>query len=348
MAKRDYYEILGVPRTASADDIKKAHRKLVRKYHPDVNKDNKQAEERFKEVQEAYDVLSEPGQRRNYDQFGHAGVGAGGPTGGGAGGPGFDPFDAFRRQQGGGAGAGGGGGGARYTYRGGPGVTVEDFDLGGGDFGDVFEQLFGRGRAAGAGRAGATGGGAGGRARPGAQPTRGGDVEHPVTLSFEQAARGTTLPLQINRDGRLETIDVKIPSGVKDGSRVRIRGKGQQGGGEPGDLYIITKVTPHPHFRREGLDILLDLPLSLYEALLGTKVDVPTLEGPVTMTIPPGTSSGAKLRIKGRGIERGGERGDQLVVTRVMVPKTLDDEGKAAIRKLAEKHPVNPRADLRW
>jgi DnaJ-class molecular chaperone len=210
---------------------------------------------------------------------------------GGAPGGGGDPFEAFRRAQG-----QGGGGGGRYTYRGGPGVTVEDFDFGGGggaggaDFGDIFEQIFGsRGPA---GRAGA-----GARARPQPQPQRGSDVEHPVTLTFEQAARGTTLPLQINRDGQLETIDVKIPAGVKDGSRVRIRGKGQQSNGEPGDLYIITRVLEHPYFRRDGLDILLDLPLSLYEALLGTKVEVPTLEGPVTLTIPPGTSSAAKLRI---------------------------------------------------
>ena len=327
--KRDYYDTLGVKKSASADEIKKAHRKLVRKYHPDVNKNNKEAEERFKEVQEAYDVLSDEGKRRNYDQFGHAGVGAGGPPGGGG-----DPFEAFRRQQ--------GGGGARYTYRTGPGETVEDFDFGGGggaDFADVFEQLFGaRGRAGAARRPG----------RAAAPPPRGQDIEHPVTLTFEQAVKGTTLPLQINRDGRLETIDVKIPAGVKDGSRVRIRGKGQHTNGEPGDLYIVTKVVPHPYFRRDGLDILLDLPLSLYEALLGTKVEVPTLEGPVTLTIPPGTSSGAKLRIKGRGVERGAERGDQFVVTKIIVPRELDEEDREAVAKMQQKHPLNPRADLRW
>jgi DnaJ-class molecular chaperone len=334
MAKRDYYEILGVPRGAPADEIKKAHRKLVRKYHPDVNKNNKDAEEKFKEVQEAYDVLSDETKRRNYDQFGHAGVGMGGAPGGGG-----DPFEAFRRAQ---ASRGGGGGGGRYTYRGGPGTTVEDFDFsgGGGDFGDIFEQIFGARGPAGAGRA------AGGRARP--APQRGSDVEHPVTLSFEQAARGTTLPLQINRDGQLETIDVKIPAGVKDGSRVRIRGKGQQSNGEPGDLYIVTKVTPHPWFRREGLDILLDLPLSLYEALLGTKVEVPTLEGSVTLTIPPGTSSHAKLRIKGRGIHRGEEQGDQFVVTKIVAPKGLDDADKDAVRQLDQKHPLNPRTGPPW
>ena len=333
MAKRDYYESLGVGRNATADEIKKAHRKLVRKYHPDMNKNNAQATEKFKEVQEAYDVLSDPDKRRNYDEFGHAGVGAGGAPGTGG-----DPYEAFRRAQ-----QGAGQGGQSYQWRPGPGVSVEDFDMS--DFGDVFEQLFGaRGGQGAGGRVG------GARAsRPRREPPRGQDVEHEVTLTFEQAARGTTLPLQINRDGQLETIDVKIPAGVKDGSRVRIKGKGQQSpGGEPGDLYIITRVLPHPYFKRDGLDILLDLPISLYEALLGAKIEVPTLEGPVTLTIPPGTSSGAKLRIKGRGIERGSEHGDQYVLPRIIVPKNIDDDDRKAIQEMAKKHPLNPRADLKW
>jgi curved DNA-binding protein len=336
MAKRDYYEILGVGRGASADEIKKAHRKLVRKYHPDMNKNNAEATEKFKEVQEAYDVLSDDSKRRNYDQFGHAGVGTAG---------GSDPFAGMRRGQ-----PGAGQGGAGYSYQWSPGsggVSVEDFDLS--DFGDVFEQLFGaRGGGGGAPAGGGRVGGA--RAsRPRREPPRGQDVEHEVTLTFEQAARGTSLPLQINRDGKLETIDIKIPAGVKDGSRVRIRGRGQQSvGGEPGDLYIVTRVQAHPYFRRDGLDILLDLPISLYEALLGTKVEVPTLEGSVTLTIPPGTSSGSKLRIKGRGIERGKDRGDQYVMPRITVPRTLDEEDRTAIGELSKKHPLNPRADLRW
>jgi curved DNA-binding protein len=341
MAKRDYYEILGVPRTATADEIKKAHRKLVRKYHPDVNKDNKQAEDKFKEAQEAYDVLSEPGKRRNYDQFGHAGVAAGGDPNAGAGG---DPWEAFRRsQQGAGDGRGRGG---SYQWRAAPGVSVEDAE--GTDFGDIFEQLFGSRGGGGAGRGGPAGFG-GARSRPRPEPQRGADVEHPVTLTFEQAARGTTIPLQINRDGRLETIDIKIPPGVKDGSRVRIRGKGQESaGGEQGDLYIVTRVQEHPYFRRDGLDILLDVPISVYEALLGTKVEVPTLEGKVTITIPPGTSSHAKLRIKGRGIERGEQKGDQLCVIKIIVPKGLDDEDKKLVRNLEQKHPINARADAPW
>lgn len=334
MAKRDYYEILGVPKTASADEIKRAHRKLALKYHPDRNKGNKGTEEKFKEVQEAYDVLSEPGKRSNYDQFGHAGVGAGGAGAG----PNGDPYEAFRRAQ------GGRGGSARTTWRPSPGVSVEDFDPSqfGGDFGDMFEQLFG-----GRGGAGAARGATRGRARP--EPQRGQDVEHGVTLTFEQAARGTTLPLQITRGpGQNETIEVKIPPGVKDGSRIRIKGRGEQSGGEPGDLFIVAHVLPHPYFRREDLDIYLDVPLSLYEALLGTKVSVPTLDGPVTLTIPPGTSSGAKLRIKGRGVERGADRGDEYVVIKVIVPRSLDEEDRKLVQQLQSRQPVDARADVKW
>jgi len=329
LAKRDFYDILGVSRSASAEELRKAHRKLVRQYHPDVNKNNPHSEEKFKEVQEAYDVLSDETKRRNYDQFGHDGVGAGGARG-----PGVDPFEAFRRAQG--ARSRGGG-----QWQPEPGVHVQDFDAGdGGQFADIFEQFFGQ-------RAGGQRPG-GRRGQPRPTPPRGQDIEYPVTLTFAQAARGMTLPLQINRDGKLETIDIKVPAGVKEGSRVRIKGRGQQAGGEPGDLFIVTKVLPHPYFRRDGLDVYLDLPISIYDALLGTKIEVPTLDGNVTLTISPGTSGGSKLRIKGRGAQRGGEKGDQFVITRVIVPKILDEEDQTAIRKLQEKYPLNARADVHW
>jgi DnaJ-class molecular chaperone len=328
MAKRDYYDVLGVSKTASADEIRKAHRKLALKFHPDRNRDNKQAEPKFKEIQEAYDVLGDAEKRKKYDQHGHAAFE------GGAGGGGADPFDAFRRAQ--------QGRGGSTQWRASPGVSVEDFDLGGGDMGSIFDQLFGAGGARAGGRAGK---GARGR-RP--EPPKGQDIEHPVTLTFEQAARGITLPLQISRESGNETIDVKIPAGVKDGSRIRIRGKGEQGGGEPGDIYIIAHVLPHKYFRREEMDIHLDVPLSVYEALLGTKVTVPTLEGHLTMTIPAGTSSGAKLRLKGHGIERAGEKGDQIVVIKIIAPKGLDDEDKEAVEKLAKKHPIDARKDAGW
>jgi len=343
MAKRDYYEVLGVPKSAGADEIKKAHRKLVRQYHPDVNRDDPKANEQFKEVQEAYDVLSDAQKRQNYDQFGHAGVAGG--FGGGNVPPGADPFEAFRR---------GAGGRARSEWRGGPGTTVEDFDFGqggnGAGFADIFEQLFGSrgGPGGGVGPGGPRPGGARGH-RGGPRPeARGSDIEHPVTLTFEQAARGVTLPLQINREGRIETIDVKIPPGVKDGSRIRIKGRGQQGPDTAGDLYIVTSVRPHAYFKRDGLDVSLDVPVSLYEAMLGTKIDVPTLDGPVTITIPPGTSSGAKLRIKARGIERGEEKGDQHCIVKVVVPKDLDEQDKEAVKQLQAKRPLSPRADTPW
>lgn len=324
MAKRDYYDVLGVSKRATADEIKSAFRKMARKFHPDATKNDAKSTERFKEAQEAYEVLSDATKRANYDQFGHAGVGAGAAPGGG------DAWEAFRRQQGGRQ--------TRQAWQGGPGVSVEDFDVGDADMGSVFEQFFGPGRGA-----------RGGRARQRRAPERGADVEYPVTLSFEQAARGTNLPLQIDRgDGKRETIEIHIPAGVKDGSRVRVKGRGQRGEGEPGDLFILTAVSPHPYFRREGLDVYLDLPISLYEAMLGAKVDVPTLEGPRTLTIPPGASSGAKLRIKGHGIARGDEKGDQIVVTKIIVPKQLDDEDRKLIERLAAKHPLNPRADLKW
>jgi curved DNA-binding protein len=318
MAKKDYYDVLGVNRSASNDEIKGAYRKLARKYHPDATKNDPKSTERFKEVQEAYETLSDATKRKNYDEFGHAGVGAA-PRGG------PDPWEAYRRAQ---QGRGG------QTWQGGPGVSVEDFNVGG-DFGSVFDQLFGqRG---------------GGRSRARGQQ-RGADFEHPLTLSFEQAARGVTLPLQINREGKLETLDVKIPPGVNEGSRIRIKGRGHETPfGEAGDLFIvITHVTPHEYFRREGLDVYVDLPLSLYEAALGTKVDVPTLDGPVTLTIAPGTSSGSKLRLKGHGIQRGSEKGDQYVVPKIVIPRSLDEEDQKLLEKLAAKHPINARADLKW
>lgn len=312
MTKRDYYEVLGVSRTASQDEIKRAYRKLARQYHPDVNKDPS-APEKFAEVQEAYDVLSEPGKRKQYDEFGHAGTGVS-----------PDIYEQMRQAH-----------RARAQT-----VSPEDFEQQfGGQFSDIFDQLFG-----GAGPFGRHGG----RRRHPEQRPRGSDVEYPVTLSFEQAARGTVLPLRINRGGQIETIEVKIPPGVKDNSRVRVRGKGDHSGYEPGDLFIVVTVNPHPYFRRDGLDILLDLPISLYEALLGTRVEVPTLDGKVMLTVPPGTSSGSKLRIKGRGIKRGSEQGDQFCVIKIVVPKHLSDDEQAFIHEMSRRHPLNPREGLGW
>ena len=320
-----------------------------------MNKDDPRAAERFQEVQEAYDVLSDASKRQKYDQFGHGGVG----TGGGGSDP-FDPFEAFRRAQttqgGGGRGRPGGGFGGFGGMGGGGapgGVRVEDLspedleELKNGQFGDVFDQLFGT-----AGPFGRRGG----RPRPdpadyaqtrAARPAEL-NVEYPVSVDFADAAFGTNVPIKLNRGGRLESIDVKIPAGVKDGQRVRIKGRGNQSGGATGDLILIVGVKAHPYFRRDGIDVLLDVPISLYEALLGGKVEVPTLDGRVDLTIPPGSSGGQKLRVKGQGMRRGEDRGDQYVVLKVVVPKDLDAADRAAIEGIRDKHPVNPRADVGW
>jgi len=319
MAKHDFYQILGVNRGANQEEVRKAHRKLVRQYHPDANRDNPEAGEKFREVQEAYDVLSDADKRKQYDELGHVAFNRGEAPNE------ADPSEAYRRAAGRGR-----------PWKAGPSVTVEDFDFGGqGGFGDAFDQFFG---------------GRGRRQRVDPQKHRGADIEHAVTISFEQAARGCTVPLQLNREGRIETIDLKIPSGVKEGSRVRLRGKGQpgMGSGSSGDLYITTRVVDHPYYRRDDLDVYMDLPISIYEAIMGAKVDVPTLDGKVTLTVPPGTSSGAKLRIKQRGIRRGSEQGDQFVVMRVIVPRNVEKDDKALLEELAAKYPVDARQDVRW
>ncbi len=319
MAKRDYYDILGVSRGASEEEIKKAYRRLVRKYHPDVSKE-KDAVEKFKEIQEAYQVLSDPKKRAAYDQFGHAGVGMG--TGASPGGRwSYGP------------------GGASYTW------TSTDRPGGTGfDIGDIFDEIFevfGRG----------------GRRRTRVEdftraPVAGKDIEHHITLAFEQAVWGTRLPIQIRRpNGEVETIEVKIPAGVDEGSRVRVKGKGEMGmfGGPPGDLYIVTHIKPHPYFKREGKDIYLDVPINLTEAILGAKITIPTIDGPTVVRVPAGTSSGQKLRLKGKGVPdpKTGERGDQYAVIKVVVPQNIPEELKECVKKL-ETYTKNPRENLGW
>lgn len=319
MAVRDYYEILGLSKTASADEIRTAHRRLVRKFHPDVNKNDPSASQKFQEVQEAYDVLSDPEKRKQYDEFGRAGP---------------PPFEGGMPP-----------GWAQQAGRGGGRSHVEEVDpadFAGGQFGDIFESLFNRQGPFNRGRAG--------RGAPptdfdAAQPAA---VEYPITLTFEQAARGTTLPLSLQRGNKTETIEVKIPSGVKTGSRVRLKGRGSAGPAGNGDLFVIVQVQDHPYFRRDGLDVLLDVPVSVYEAMLGTTLTVPTLAGRKTITIPPGTSSGAKLRLKQAGVTRGGETGDQYCIVKIIVPKSLDSTDQAALEMIRQKHPIDARSDVGW
>ncbi len=320
MALRDYYDILGVSRTANGDEIKRAYRKLARKYHPDVCKE-KDAEKRFKEINEAYEVLSDRDKRAAYDQFGHAGVGMGAGATGSRGGPGvYGP-----------------GGAKVHTWS----TEGEAFNLE-----DLFGDLFGGGRSPfGRGR---------GRVRP--QPESGRDVEHHVNLNFEEAIRGTHLRIQLQRPdarGRIqtETIEVKIPPGVTEGSKVRVREKGDPGinGGPAGDLYIVTHIREHAYYRREDNDLYIDLPITVTEAIRGAKVTIPTLDGPTVLTIPPGTSSGQKLRLRGKGAPdpKTGRRGDQYAVIKIVVPKIPPTGVDEALDRL-QAACGDPRKDSGW
>jgi DnaJ-class molecular chaperone len=302
-AKRDYYDVLGVKKTATPDEIKKAYRELAKKWHPDKHKGNKDAENKFKEMSEAYAVLSDKEKREQYDRVGREAFSYGGPGGGG-----FD-FSEFMR-----AARGGGGRGA------GRGRTM--------DFTDIFGDLFG--------------GGGGGQVEYDFGPQRGADIEAETTIDFRDAVRGTTLDLQF-QDGN--TVKVKIPEGVTDGQRLRIRGKGApgEGGGPPGDLHLIIHVRPHPFFERRGDDIHIELPITVGEAIRGAEVEVPTIQGPVRARIPPGTQSGQKFRITGKGVKTKNRSGDHYYRVMIHVPKTTPED---AVEKIEAAYPENPRARL--
>lgn len=384
--QKDYYAILGVDRNAKPDQIRKAFRRLARKYHPDVNPNNKTAEEKFKGISEAYEILSDEKKRKIYDQYGFYADNI--PPGGYP--PGYTP-----------------GGGASAA---GPGFDFSGFDFSnfgaeaekaggfGGSFRDLFSQIFSRGGAAEAEREG---------------PERGSDLEHHMRLKFWDAIRGTQVRFTASRNEtcptcggrgaasgkpvtcsacngtgkstrqvgtlrftvtcpechgtgrqkqrcaacggsgffrRPETFDVRIPAGVDTGSRVRVPAKGNSGAndGPPGDLYIITEVEPHPLFERKGDNIYIRVPVTVAEAALGAKVDVPTLDGPTTIRIPPGTVSGQKLRLRGKGAPslRASVRGDQFVEVQIVVPKIADERSKEILRELARLNPDDPRKDL--
>ena len=321
MAQKDYYKILGVSRSATAKEIKAAYRKLARKYHPDVNK-AKDAAEKFKEATAAYEVISDPRKRKLYDQFGHAGVGAGAPAAG----------RTYTRTQRG---------------REGPFPRGGSFD---------FEDLFAASPFSGMSLdelLGALGGytrRSASSQRPG-RPARRGDAEYPITLEFMQAVKGCTTSLRMRRsDGRQERIDVKIPPGVRDGAKVRVRGKGGAGPGGVGDLIIVTTVRGHPYFRREGNDIYVDLPLSVAEAALGGQVTVPTIDGPASVKIPPGASSGTRLRLRDKGVPdpKGGKRGDQYAVIKIVLPKQISDSGRRSLEEFSRSDPYDPREGVPW
>lgn len=315
---KDYYQILGVPRGASEAEIKKAYRRLAKQHHPDVNKGDAAAEERFKGISEAYNVLSDPKQRKQYDMFGEAGFGGGGPGAG----PGFG---GFQWQQ---AGRPGGG---QFEYG--------DF----GDLGDLFNDLFNMG---GVKRRTYTQGTGRGASR---QPAvNGRDTFADIDIGFEEAISGTERKISVKRGDKVEKLTVKIPAGVDNGSRVRISGKGQPGfgGGKDGDLYLRTHVTPHPEFWREGADIYTEIPITIYDAVLGATIDVPTLTGNAHMKVPTGTAGGQKFRIGGKGapiLGKKGKYGDQYVIVKVVPPKKLNSEAKKEFEKLAAEFPYNPK-----
>ena len=337
---KNYYEILGVKKNASADEIRKAFRKLARKYHPDVNPGNKNAEEKFKELSEANDVLSDPKKRKIYDQLGYYSDN-------------IDPAaaEAYARAgqgRGPGFGAGGFGGFQGGSPRGGQHQEVHfdinDFDFGGaqsgqsGGFRDIFSGIFGSGF---------------GREPQG--PVPGTDLEYEVHVPFWDAIRGGTIKLNIQRPGahgmETEPIEFRIKAGTRDGQRIRFAARGNPGqrGGQNGDLYLIVRVDQHPVFRREGDDIYITLPVMPWEAAMGAKIEVPTIDGRAQLRIPPGTQCGQKLRMREKGVKsamKEGTVGDEIVEVKIVAPKVANVEAKELWHKLEKLHPENPREEL--
>ncbi|UCC68238.1 MAG: DnaJ domain-containing protein [Armatimonadota bacterium] len=335
--RRDYYQVLGVGRDADEKEIKRSFRRLARKYHPDVNPGDKVAEQKFKEISEAYEVLRDSKKRRQYDQFGQVGD--------------------FWGQRGTGAGAPGG-----FTWQ---ATAGPDFDFGFGSINDVLEEILG-GRGA-------------GRAEPftRVRPRRGQDVQVEINLTLEDAFRGAerqiAVPLPqmcpqcqgaglVGRGaacsacgGRGQTehvkrLDVKIPPGVRTGSKIRLAGQGMAGpGGAPGDLYLVPNIAPDRFLKRQGDDLHCEVPVTYTEAALGAEIEVPTLNGKVKTKLPPGTSSGRRLRLSGKGMPRmkGGGHGDLYVQIRIVVPKHLTKEEQELIARLGELRRDSPRANLR-
>lgn len=317
----DYYKILGLSRGASADEIQKSYRKLARKYHPDMNPDDKSAKSKFQQIQKAYDVLGDDEKRKKYDQFGSA----------------FEQMEAGGDWQG--QPFGGSGGEVDFSQIFGQ-RGFDPFGGGGGGFGDIFKQFTQQQQPAGGQRRG------GGR-RP---PHRGGDIQHEVEIPFGTAILGGEVRLNIRRpSGAAETLEVKIPKGVSEGQTIRLRGQGEPGGGVPGDLLLTVRIAAHPHFARRGNDLIVKTPITVAEAALGGKVDVPSPWGTISLKIPPGSSSGKRLRIKGHGVRTAkGDEGDLYAELHVTLPTTLDSESERLIREFDQRNPTQPRAGLSW
>lgn len=317
MEYKDYYKVLGVDKKATEKEVKSEYRKLARKYHPDVNPGDKGAEEKFKEINEAYEVLSDPEKRKKYDQLGSS----------------YRQWEQMGGQP-------GGFDWSRWTTGApGQGVRVEYADIGNlgdlfggrgmGSFSDFFESLFGGMEVRAQGASSEAGYQAAGRGQ---------DMEHSVEVTLEEAYSGTKRVLQVDS----QRIEVKIPPGVKTGSRVRLSGKGTPGygGGQKGDLYLKVEVMEHPRFSRKGDDLLVDVPVDLYTAMLGGEVTLKTLEGSVKLKIPPETQGGTVIRLRGKGTPRLGkssDRGDLLAKVKVSLPKNLTDQEKQLFQELAKE-----------
>jgi len=312
--KRDYYEVLGVPRSASEKDLKSAYRKLARKHHPDVNPGDKQAESLFKEIGEAYAVLSDPDKRKKYDRWGH-------------------DWEKIDQAQAAGANVGGSRGpaGTTYTWSTSDGGAASGFDFEGEDMGSLFEQLFGR-SAAGTGRT-----------RVRTSPRKGQDLEQPVEITLEEAFAGTTRTFQIQdlQTDTIKGVEVKIPAGAYDGLRVKVSGKGQPGaaGGPAGDLYLVISVRPNAMFEREGDDLRVRVPTPLYTAVLGGEVRVPTLKGThLALKVPAGTQNGQRIRLAGQGMPRVNQttRGDLYAEIVAQLPRNLSERERELFDQLAQ------------
>ena len=311
MKFKDYYEVLGIPRDASQDAIKQAYRRLARKYHPDVSKEPN-AEAQFKEVGEAYEVLKDPEKRAAYDQFGSQWKA----------GQDFTPPPDWD---------------AGFEFSGGGFTDAREFS-------DFFESLFGRAR------------GGAGNFRSAGFRIQGEDHHAKIMVSLEDAYHGATRSIslqtpKVDASGRITTrsrnLNVKIPKGVVEGQRIRLASQGApgMGGGPTGDLYLEIAFQPHRLFRVDGRDIFLDLPITPWEAALGGTVTVPTLGGKVDLKIPPGSQSGQKLRLKGKGLP-GKTPGDQYVMLKIVTPKPLTDADRALYEKMSQTMPMNPRAEI--
>ena len=314
----DYYATLGVGRSASDEEIQTAYRQLARQYHPDLNPDDAKAKKKFQEVQVAFEVLNDSKKREMYDRFGsgYESVGPGGPGPGGG-----NPW----------ANSGGAG----------PGADINLDDLfggggGGGGFSDLFKNFGQRGRR--------------NARRP--APTRGSNIDYALTVPFTTVVLGGEAQIAVQRhDGRTETIQVKIPAGIDNGKKIRLRGQGNPSpdGGPDGDLMIKINAATHPHFRRQGKRLDMRVPITLAEAIAGAKVDVPTPHGTITLTVPAGTSSGAKLRLKGQGVKSTkGTAGDLFAELQIVLPKDLEQEDREQLEAVLEKYAENPRAELKW